>query len=152
MQSMERITGKMPKRHAFYSSCTSDLRLVFRAKGDQGVRRTDTTPEATELLSNLESFTDKWRDVATDDCKVLRDEALTEINKLKVHVTRGCLSGIPPSGGTNRNEAFHRYIRTFFHKSRLGFLLAYALIMMIVFNYNNKEGKNIQKPIDATLQ
>ncbi len=150
--AVQRITGKMPKRHAFYSACTSDLRLVFRAKGDQGVKRTDTTPEATEILSNLESFTGKWRDVAIDNFKVLRDEALTEINKLKVHVTRGCLSGIPSSCGTNRNEAFHRYIRTFFHKSRLGLLLAYALMMIIVFHYNNnKGGKNIQKPIDAAL-
>lgn len=102
------------RRGMHYKMRTSDLRLVFRAKGDQGVKRTYTTPEATELLSNLESFTDKWRDVATDNFKVLRDEALTEINKLKVHVTRGCLSGIPSSCGTNRNEAFHRYVRTFF--------------------------------------
>ena len=44
-------------------------------------------------------------------------------------------------GGTNRNEAFHRYINTFFHKSRLGILL-YALMMTIIHQYNSKFRNN----------
>ena len=151
--AVQRITSKMPKRHAYYSACTSDLRLVFRATGDQGRKRTDTTPEASELLSNLDIFMEKWRSIAIDSHKILTDEAIQEISRLKVHVSRGCLSEIPTSCGTNRNEAFHRYIRTFFHKSRLGALLAYALMMMIVFHFNNRNKKlNLQKPISAMPQ
>ena len=151
--ALQRITSKMPKRHSFYGACISDLRVVFRARGDLGIRRTKTTPRENELLSNLDAFTKKWETIASDNNKILTDEAMHEIKKLKVHISRGCLSGIPSSCGTNCNEAFHRYIQTFFDKSRLGTLLAYALMMIVVFKFNNKEKKtNIQKPIDATLQ
>ena len=97
-----------------------------------------TTLRENKLLSNLDNFTKKWGSIASE---YFTDEAMHEIKKLKVHISRGCLSGIPSSCGTNCNEAFHRYIRTFFHKSQLGTLLAYALMMTIVFNFNNKEKK-----------
>ncbi len=42
------------------------------------------------------------------------------------------MSGIAASCGTNRNEGFHRYIRTFFHKSRIGTLLAYAIASALI--------------------
>ena len=52
------------------------------------------------------------------------------------------MSDINVGGGTNRNEAFHRYVNTFFHKSRLGILLSYALMMTIIHQYNGKFRNN----------
>lgn len=73
-----------------------------------------------------------------------------EIENLKVHVRKGCLSNIKVGGGTNKNEAFHRYVNTFFHKSRIGILLSYALMMTIVHQYNSRNHssrKSIINPV-----
>ena len=144
--AVQRITRHMSKRHEFYGQCVSDLRLAFRKKEDQGRKRTQSTPEPNEIASNLDEFIKKWRHINSDHGNILSSETIREVQKLKLHANKGCLSGIEVGGGTNRNEAFHRYIRNFFHKSRLGILLAYALMMLIVCNFNDKETKgNIGK-------
>ena len=76
-----------------------------------------------------------------DEKHVLTGECIREIEKLKVHINKGCLSGIPVGGGT---EAFHRYINTFFHKSRVGIFLAYALMMTIIHQWNSKDNQSRQ--------
>ena len=35
---------------------------------------------------------------------------MPEIENLKKHVEKGCVSGIPPGGGTENNERFRRYL------------------------------------------
>ena len=67
------------------------------------------------------------------------------------------MSDVNVGGGTNRNEAFHRYVNTLFHKSRLGILL-YAL-MIIIHQYNSKFRNNckcifvpVQKPHSNDMQ
>ena len=65
---------------------------------------------------------------------------------------KGCLSGIPVGCGTNRNEVFHRYIRTFFHRSRVGMLIAYALMMVIIYQFNSTQvgtRKQLTPPITS---
>ena len=60
------------------------------------------------------------------------------------------MSDIAVGCGTNRNEAFHRYVNTFFHESRIGILLSYALMMTIVHQYNTRNRdsrKSIFKPL-----
>ena len=43
------------------------------------------------------------------------------------------------TGGTYSNEAFHRYTNSFFHKSKIGTMLAYALMMFICCNFNSRD-------------
>lgn len=147
--AIQRITKKISKRHQFYGNCVNDLCLVFREKNDQGAKRTKGTPKPTTLLHQLNKFVQKWGVVG--DQEVLNVDAIAEIEKLKVHISKGCLSEIPVGGGTNRNEAFHRYINTFFHKSRIGTLYAYAILMLIIHKFNNSncKKKNINKPVRA---
>ena len=67
--------------------------------------------------------------------------------------SKGCLSGISVGGGTNNNEAFHRHIRTFFHKSRIGVLLAYAMMMTIICHFNSNDPHSrraIHRPISLS--
>jgi len=54
--------------------------------------------------------------------------AIDEVNKLLNHVRKGCLSEIPTSGGTNRNEGLHRFLNKTLKKSRLGVQFAIALL------------------------
>lgn len=86
---------------------------------------------------------------------MLTKDSIEEIEKLQVHILKSCLSGITVGGGTNKNEAFHRYVRTFFHKSRIGILLAYALMTTIISNFNNNDKqsrKNRLRSIRLSLQ
>ena len=149
--AVQRITRKIRKRHPFYSQCVNDLRLVFRQKGDYGVKRTQPTPEAAEILKNIEKFVQTWKSVDFNNKRVLNQDAILEVGKLKEHIVRGCLSGISVSGGTNSNEAFHRYTNSFFHKSRIGTMLAYALMMFICCNFNSRD-RNKKKCIGFVVK
>ena len=135
--AVQKVVQEIRKRHLFHAPCARDFGLVFRQDGDCGTRHTKTTPCPSKLLEN---FVCQWEGIQYEEHCVLSTDALTEIEKLKVHVTKGCISEIPVGCGTNRNEAFHRYIRTFFHKSRVGILFGYALMMSIIFQFNSKEG------------
>lgn len=152
--AVQRVTRKIPKKHPFHSTCLQDFRLVFRIPGDYGLRRTKPTPQPSELLQNINSFVQRWENVAYNGQNVLTRDSMEEIEKLKVHIVKGCLSGINVGGGTNKNEAFHRYVNTFFHKSRIGVLLAYAMMMTIISHFNNKDTqsrKAVFRPIRLSL-
>ena len=148
--AIQRITKKISKRHPFYSHCVNDLTLVFREESDHGEVRTKATPEPSVLLKHIITFTNKWDySSMNEQQRVLSKDAIAEIDKLKVHIMKGCLSEIPVGCGTNRNEAFHRHTNTFFHKSRIGILYAYAILMLIIYKFNSTQKKNLGKPIRA---
>ena len=111
---------------------------MFRSAGDYGFARTKPTPQSPQPEHNIDSFVQRWKGISYNEQVILTEESITEIEKLKVHIQKGCLSGISV-GGTNHNEAFHRYINTFFHRNRIGKLLAYAMMMTIISHFNNKE-------------
>ncbi len=149
-----KIVQKIPKKHPFHSQCAADLRQVFRHNGDHGIKRTRSTPCSAKMLANLNLFVHRWENIVYDSNHVLSIAALHEIEKLKVHIKKGCLNDIPVGCGTNRNEAFHQYIRTYFHQSRVGVLVAYALMMVIIYQFNNSEGttwKKIVRPCAERL-
>ena len=67
-----------------------------------------------------------------DKC-ILPPAAITEVNSLLTHIQRGCLSGILPGRGTNRNERLHRELNKHMRQSRYGVELAYALLTKVFF-------------------
>jgi hypothetical protein len=40
----------------------------------------------------------------------LPEETVERIHDLREHIDRGCLSGIPPGEGTERNERLHEFL------------------------------------------
>ena len=40
----------------------------------------------------------------------MNEKSLKEIKNIKVHIEKGCLSGIPPECGTNKNERLNRHL------------------------------------------
>ena len=92
------------------------------------------------MLTNLDLFYTSMDKFSHKGIPVLSIAALHEIEKLKIHIKKDCLSDISVGCGTNRNEAFHRYIGTFFHRSRIGILVAYALMMVIIYQFNSMDG------------
>ena len=89
------------------------------------------------MLEKMNAFVDKWKN-AKDEHGILlfKQDTIHAISNLKVHIMAGCLSDIPPGGGTNRNERFHSHINSFFNRSRIGILLAYALLTVIRGSYH----------------
>ena len=104
-----------------------DLRLCFRSPSDTGETRKYVTPEKEIIEKNVLKFVKKWKIQEADNIKVLPQAAIDAVDKLFVHITSGCLSGIPPSIETNRNERLHRKIRKWLNRTRIGACLAVAL-------------------------
>ena len=104
--------------------------------------------------SHSENFVTKW-DKMTDASgeKLFKPQTIISIENLKQHILTGCLSDIPPEGGTNRNERLHEHINKYFNRSRIGILLAYSLLHMILYAHNSSKiinGKRIICPIAMT--
>ena len=130
--AVQRITRTISKAAPFYRVILNDLRTVFRAVGDIGVKRSLPTPEATAIAEKLETFTARWK-------TELSQKTLKEITNLKKHIDKGCLSGIPPGMVTNRNEVLHKTINPYFNKATLGVRGAYAILCLLFYLHNKKK-------------
>lgn len=106
---------------------------MFRSPCDSGNVRQQSTPSSVQLMKNLDSFVEKWLNCEFNGWKIINHKALLQINALKIHITKGCLSNIIIGGGTNKNEALHRHINPHF---KLGLPLALALLTILFHQYN----------------
>ena len=84
--------------------------MLFRDQRDKGEQRTLPTPNPSVLLDNIDFFIKKWKHAESNGWFIVNDKVLKQLAQLKVHASKGCLSGINPGCGTNRNENLHRNI------------------------------------------
>ena len=119
--AVKRITDSIPKRHPLYHQCVGALTKVFR---DPRKLRHKTTPPAV-IIANLDLFVLQWGEKAIGEKKVLPEAAKHQISNLCKHIEKGCLSGIHPGRGTNRNEALHKSLNSHMRSSRHGVEMAY---------------------------
>ena len=70
-------------------------------------------------------------------------------NELLLHVRKGCLSHIPPTGGTSRKEGIHRVLIKSLKESRIGIQFAIALLGALFYVWNKKQlsGEQTRKKI-----
>ena len=80
----------------------------------------------------------RWKDAECQKSKVLTQSALKEIDNLRITIQKGCISGIKPGRGTNRNEELHKDLNKIFSSSRYGVELAYALFTTCFYRHNEK--------------
>ena len=73
-----------------------------------------------------------------ESANILPQSAIDEIDKLLIHVRKGCLSDIAPSGGTSRNEGIHRVLNKTLKKSSIGIQFALALLGIFFYTWNEK--------------
>ena len=143
--AIQRITKKTSKRHSLFYDFVASLKNVFRDSSDIGNSRQLPTPSPKDLGNNMDAFVKRWKDVKSHCGKIiLTPQVLEEINKLRQHINRGCLSYIRPGRGTNRDESLHKRINNFMKYSKVGTELAYALLMSVFDRYN----EDMKKPKD----
>jgi len=137
--AVKRVSTALSKKHIHFYTFLQDGSLVFRAKGECGPKRSKPTPPPETLLANLEFFCKKWGDVSKDgQASILTPAVLNEIEHLKRHMEKGCLSDIPPGFGTNRNENLHRSLNHRLAGHRMGIDLALGLIATFFHTWNAK--------------
>ena len=151
--AVQRVSKKIPKRHAFYGECIKDLKFAFRDPSDKGSKRLKPTPSRDILKQSLLDFQCKWQNVTLNGKHILPPAAAKEVYSIIKHVERGCLSGIKPGRGTNRNERLHRELNKFMSTSRYGVELGYALITSAFYHHNENlraaKHRRVLKPINA---
>ncbi|PFX25193.1 hypothetical protein AWC38_SpisGene10207 [Stylophora pistillata] len=81
----------------------------------------------------------QWSKAEIDSIPLLSSSAVKEINNLQHHVIKDCLSGIPTSGGTNRNEAIHKSLNTSLKWSRIGLELALVFLGLLFYKWNERK-------------
>ena len=71
-------------------------------------------------------------------------ETFHQLECLREHIQRGCLSDIPPGCGTEKNERLHRHINrsTLCGVSKIGPELALAVMSCALFAWNCKRQFN----------
>ena len=143
--AVKRISDKIPKRHPLRHDCMKDLSVVFRDPADRGESRLMDTPSPPILVAQLEIFLRKWEKVEYNGWRVLSPTAIKEAQNQKKHMLNGCLSGIKPGRGTNRNEALHKELNKIISSSRYGLELAFALFTSIFFQHNERISAKMEK-------
>ena len=140
--AVKRVTAHVPKsgHHYLSSSFINDFKLMFRAEGDCGEERKMDTPDETVIAANMEKLLHRWKDVKYESGEtVLNANVCKEMEKLKCHILKGCLSRIPPGGGSNRNENLHRNLRSVIARSKLGCELAEAVLAVFCYIWNERK-------------
>ena len=64
----------------------------------------------------------------------------------------GAIGNLTPGCCTNRNERFHCHINSLICRSRVGVLLGYALLSVVMYSHNSAmkiKGKTLVRPIIA---
>lgn len=113
---------------------------MFRRENDKEKERKQDTPSSEDMLENLKRFLLKRKDMKhSDDEDVLTASTVHEINCLKKHIEKGCLSNIPPGCGSEKNENVHKNLRHIVARSRLGVESALAFSFQFFVTSGMKE-------------
>ena len=100
--AVQRIASKIKKRHPLRRKCLDAFRLVFRENGDIEKDRKQPTPSREIMLKNLDRFRENWSNIAFGGENIPSKQAWDELDKLKVHIQKGCLENIPPKARCTR--------------------------------------------------
>ena len=123
--------------HPLAGSFRKEFGLILRYDNDQGDTRFRETPCEKKILQNLNAFINRWSKLPNSP---LSEETMVEIEKLKKHIDKGCLSGIPPGFGTERNEQLHRLLNRSMltGATRISVELAVAILTVLFYYHSSR--------------
>lgn len=135
-----RIVQTIPKSDSHSKKFAGEMSMIFRQNGDLGDERTMSTPCPDDIEANLERLLFVWNEK-------LSRETLYQIENLRKHILKGCLSDIPAGCGTEINERLHRHLNRSLlcGVSKIGPELAIAVMTCALYAWNCKrKGKSSQ--------
>ena len=121
-----------------YLYCKKDVSMIFRGPMEQGLKHEMATPDSEIMLKNLDDFMKKWKDAELKDWHIINGNVMDALDRIRVHISEGCLTGIPPGCGTNRNENLHKTINPFFSRCGIGIPLVLALLTILFHRHNKR--------------
>ena len=128
-----RVVQTVPKSQAYSKQFANEFSLIVRQNGDLGSEITRPTPCPDEIESNLERLLFVWREKR-------KKETLVQIENLRKHIKKGCLSDIPVRCGTEKNERLHGHLNRSLlcGLSKIGPELAVAVMACALYAWNCK--------------
>ena len=102
--AVQRVLSVLPRDVRVMSGVAKEYGFIFHQLSDLGENRRKHTPDSSTIIKNLDSFLRKWSPAKWNGNPVLDSNTMAAINKLKHHISKGCLSHIPPHCSTSRNE------------------------------------------------
>ena len=140
-------TGQSVLRNQF----VKEFGLVFRQSTDLGENRRMVTPDPLEIEANLDRLLERWSNVPSS---CLTEATIKQIANIREHIKKGCLSGIPPGFGTERNEQLHRLLNRSLltGATRISLELAVALLTMLFYSYSSKASSCLQHQCNSKIK
>ena len=114
--------------------------LVSRNCFDTGDKRNQITEGPATITRNIDDFMRLKGTYIKEFPVNKRNDLLSEIEDLKKHVEKGCVSDIPPGGGTENNERLHRFLNRSFLRGAtcLSVEVAKAVLTVLFYVYNSR--------------
>ena len=132
----QRVVRTMPATNRLYNDAVRSFIQIFRQNDDQGDTRLKSTPGKDVIGKNLESFLQRWINVPSSP---ITSSTLTEIESLRNHIGKGCLSDIPPGYGTEKNEYLHRLLNRSLITGATTISVEIAIALLTVFFYYHNQ-------------
>lgn len=117
---------------------SKEVGMIFRAREDSSEVRKMPTPHPEVMTENLENFVKRWQTFLNQDNM---ERTLTEIDHLRRHISKGCLSDLNPGEGTESNESLHHVLNRSLlcGATTIGPELAIAVITLLFYSINCKQ-------------
>ena len=99
------------------------------------------TPEPHVIENNIDDFVKRWEEALQKDNQ---EKSLREIENIRSHVKKGCVSGINPGQGMECSECLHQTVNKLLlcGATTIGPEIAIAVLSLIFYGINCKKQKN----------
>lgn len=104
--ALEKIVNLFPKRKLCVNTATflQNFNLIFREPDDLGSPQGKPTPQPSVILDNLEKFLAAHQSFLSELNTSKFNEFAEELNNIKIHIQKGCLSNIDCGYSTYNND------------------------------------------------
>ncbi len=104
----QRFLRALPRNSRVCGGISEEYGMIFRDPSDLGDVQMKCTPDATTIAKNLDNFIRKWEDITWKGVPAIDENASKALRNIRIHIEKGCVSGIPSHCSTSRNEQLHR--------------------------------------------
>lgn len=139
--AVKRLVGTIPANYKQRYRLSNRIAQIFRYQSDQGVERTQKTPDKRTMLDNLDYFLNELNKELFETNQNLYEQLKEQAVLIKVHIEQNCLSDINPGHGTEGNERLHRTLNRscVVGATLIGHELIKMLLAVIFFHHNRSK-------------